>query len=750
MGGGGGAGGVVYTINQVLNGTYTIGVGKGGIGLQLLTAGQGSVGADQDGKDSFIKDSNGNYIECNMDGLSQPLRGIGGGGGGVYYNPAYVNGRNGGSGGGCTEYNPNFALNTPGSALQGNTYWNGSIYVAGGKSGRQNTTQYQDYNAGGGGGGGSNGIVYKDGNNGVSINITGTQQYYAAGGGAGQYSINYSTGEGIGGSGIGGNGRIWNGTTYLRDATSGLDGTGSGGGGGAYEQNPDNPAGSGGSGIVIIRYSMGTTTTITTTTAVQPYGYLKYDETLNDWKIDEIPSLLDVIRYDNLDSTSYSPTTTQTECGVILYKDPNIDLVKGKIWVDKPLKFTQPDPPTSLFSPYLPPFVSLDYNTSTLEIDSNGKLNVKNSTVDLTNYNNIINCSVLNSSGSITAAGEIIGSYITTNNTLSTPSFYAYGNSAAPRVRLNASGELGICKIELATPYQGSLNNKANIVLQAIGRGGWSRSDFVIGVGNDATNSAAYDPYDTFQQRMRIPYDSYTQFNGIFNTPTMSTFYWGYGTATINSNTSFWAVVTKHNGAIWTTNYIVATSDRDIKKDIEELNDDECLQKLLLLKPCKYRYIDETKNTTENKTYGYIAQEVAEVLPEAVKFQSEYIPNAMIMVDINDGIFTIGDNRSDTYTFTPNVGLKIKLYDEINNEIICEITEKIDDNNFRVDEIDSKHTKLFLYGHLKEDFNVLAKEYINAVHVSATQELHRIITQQQKEIDELKTKLNDILAYLEK
>ena len=87
----------------------------------------------------------------------------------------------------------------------------------------------------------------------------------------------------------------------------------------------------------------------------------------------------------------------------------------------------------------------------------------------------------------------------------------------------------------------------------------------------------------------------------------------------------------------------------------------------MLLKPCKYRYIDETKNNKPNKTYGYIAQEVAEVLPEAVKYQEEYIPNAMIMVDINEGIFTIRDNRSSTYTFIANVGLKIRLYDENNN-----------------------------------------------------------------------------------
>ena len=57
MGGGGDAGGAVYTINQVLNGTYTIGVGKGGLGLPPLTGGQGTVGIDQDGKDSFVKDS---------------------------------------------------------------------------------------------------------------------------------------------------------------------------------------------------------------------------------------------------------------------------------------------------------------------------------------------------------------------------------------------------------------------------------------------------------------------------------------------------------------------------------------------------------------------------------------------------------------------------------------------------------------------------------------------------------------------
>jgi hypothetical protein len=209
-----------------------------------------------------------------------------------------------------------------------------------------------------------------------------------------------------------------------------------------------------------------------------------------------------------------------------------------------------------------------------------------------------------------------------------------------------------------------------------------------------------------------------------------------------------WNVCTKHNGVIWGTSYIINSSDRDIKKDIEELKDDECLQKILLLKPSKYRYIDESKNITPNKTYGYIAQEVAEVFPEAVRYQAEYIPNALCFVNINNDILTIDSVRPDTFKLVLSVGLKIKLIDESDNEIFVEIKEVIDDSTFKVNE-EIKYEKLFIYGSLKNDFNTLAKEYINAVHVSATQELHRIIKKQEQKINELETKLNSVLAYLE-
>ena len=259
LGGGGGAGGVVYTINQTLiAGTYTIGVGKGGIGtIHPGGDGQGTVGIDQDGKDSFVQ-LNSTDVSLSMGGVSQSLRGKGGGGGGVYYSAITGNGRNGGSGGGAAEREN--AIYNGGSSTQGNTLWNGTSYVAGGSAGNGNLTSDGNYYAAGGGGAGNtlfNNSIY-NGKTGVQINITGASQFYAAGGGGGQLNSNDLT-RGLGGSGIGGDGRVRNSNnTYLREATSGTNRTGSGGGGGSYDADPDLPAGNGGSGIVIIRYLLGT------------------------------------------------------------------------------------------------------------------------------------------------------------------------------------------------------------------------------------------------------------------------------------------------------------------------------------------------------------------------------------------------------------------------------------------------------------------------------------------------------------
>ena len=286
LGGGGGAGGIVYTINQTLNGTYKIGVGKGGTGI----GGSSTINnVIQTGKESYIKDSNGSYIQLNMGGVNQDLIGFGGGTGGGYYTDSSHTyndaiGQDGGSGGGASDiYNNSHTTTLPGgTATQANTFWNGTSYIAGGASGNQNITN-NVYETGGGGAIGGLNNNTTNGKNGIQIDITGTSKYYAGGGGGGIHSstAGYSTTTyGLGGSEIGGNGAYHNASTNLRLATSGENGTGSGGGGKDLDASANVLSGSGGSGIVIIRYSMGTTTSVTTNST----GYLTYDAT-DGWNV---------------------------------------------------------------------------------------------------------------------------------------------------------------------------------------------------------------------------------------------------------------------------------------------------------------------------------------------------------------------------------------------------------------------------------------------------------------------------------
>jgi hypothetical protein len=228
--GGGGAGGYISLLNQTLNGSYIINVGKGGFGGSVFNSPTLSRGFN--GNNSSIQQISGvNYIA------------LGGGGGGSYAVPstAYSSGLNGGSGGGSS------GNNTNGLTLQNSTYgygigFNGTIYIS--------TSPATGGGGGGAGGDGTGG----GGGAGLPNNITGSNIYYAGGGGGGIDSTTIPLKTG--GSGIGGNGGDNKSTKTL--ATSGMNNTGSGGGGsggGLFS------GGNGGSGIVIIRYKVPTNLT---------------------------------------------------------------------------------------------------------------------------------------------------------------------------------------------------------------------------------------------------------------------------------------------------------------------------------------------------------------------------------------------------------------------------------------------------------------------------------------------------------
>ena len=277
--GGGGAGGVYYNVNETFSpGNYVITIGGGGNG----SISHGSNGVN--GSNSSIVLSSASFSKI----------GIGGGGG---RSKSTSNVSDGGSGGGgdSSEQGKYF----PGQTNQGNTYWNGHIFVAGGNNGgfREVSTEYSGYAAGGGGGTGSKGYrgqwdgnvppsensdtsggrggdgIYNewrgDINGNYAGNLTTGVRNYAAGGGGGNYKGHTHGGRGGGGtldsalipgSGGGGKGRTkLIDTSNFNSSDNGVTNTGGGGGGGGETgtgSGDTNVGGDGGSGIITIRYAL--------------------------------------------------------------------------------------------------------------------------------------------------------------------------------------------------------------------------------------------------------------------------------------------------------------------------------------------------------------------------------------------------------------------------------------------------------------------------------------------------------------
>jgi len=228
-GGGGGAGQLILLNNAVLNGTYNISVGKGGIGgRSSQPAGFASAIKGFDSSfSSLIAEAGGTNTNVSAD-------------------------KNGGSGVGGDGWN-----NDGGTSGFGVKNSSTDIFSSGTVYSRGNDGANNSFNSvGGGGGAGSAGSVSSGGNGlsgiseigydfriefgtGVGQYIAGEDKVYFAGGGGGGGSGNVNGGKGGGGNGTAGDVGSVGGI--------GVQHTGSGGGNQVH-------GGGGGSGIVIIRY----------------------------------------------------------------------------------------------------------------------------------------------------------------------------------------------------------------------------------------------------------------------------------------------------------------------------------------------------------------------------------------------------------------------------------------------------------------------------------------------------------------
>ena len=214
---------------------------------------------------------------------------------------------------------------------------------------------------------------------------------------------------------------------------------------------------------------------------------------------------------------------------------------------------------------------------------------------------------------------------------------------------------------------------------------------------------------------------------------------------------------------------VLGYSDRRIKKNIVEINDSLSLEKIRNLKPCRYQYKDVlTKGHAV--VDGFIAQEVQEFMPEAIKEEKKNLPNIYswgefeYCTDLSYAIITLDDPSLNLitdleYDSSNNLFKEINLWDGSNNHFEVQITEIITEIQLKVFIPEFVHGNkiaagdIFVEGQEVNNCLTIRKDAIWTAATAALQEIDR--NQQEEktktanletEVNTLKTQMADLLA----
>jgi hypothetical protein len=175
---------------------------------------------------------------------------------------------------------------------------------------------------------------------------------------------------------------------------------------------------------------------------------------------------------------------------------------------------------------------------------------------------------------------------------------------------------------------------------------------------------------------------------------------------------------------IGTSKGFILWSDARIKRDIVDLEDNESLIKLRKLQPKKFTIVSSNllRGKDENK-YGFIAQEVEEVLEHSVIKTKEIIPNFMVHIKLNKytGYIDqpVDSSNNKTYYLLEYASLTPETYD-INYKFNITGNHDISGNEYKTntqepasDQSGNQVFKLLFYSKTAEKYEVFTKKIIN-------------------------------------
>jgi len=218
--------------------------------------------------------------------------------------------------------------------------------------------------------------------------------------------------------------------------------------------------------------------------------------------------------------------------------------------------------------------------------------------------------------------------------------------------------------------------------------------------------------------------------------------------------------------------YIVFYSDKRIKKNVKDIDGNTALSQIRQIRPKTYNYIDYRSGNGD--VYGFIAQDVKDVILNSTTCSKNYIPNFYCKgniraIDASNHIYEISSENDLSFDKVIDdsgnevIHHKIKIYGFDDTEYICSVIQMNNPKNIRVklekeykfaNDEENKY-KLFIYGQEIYDFYSLEKNAIWTVATAALQEVDRQQQADKVRIAELETKvanqqslINDILERL--
>jgi Chaperone of endosialidase len=230
-----------------------------------------------------------------------------------------------------------------------------------------------------------------------------------------------------------------------------------------------------------------------------------------------------------------------------------------------------------------------------------------------------------------------------------------------------------------------------------------------------------------------------TQAKFVVNGNSSNTLAYGYLNGSGNIGT---ATTGTNNYSIYASDRIAATefnafSDQRIKKILRGSNSEEDLNTLMKLRITDYKLIDTiAKGNREFKKV--IAQEVAEVYPNAVSKMTDFIPNIYQLSSIKDGFVALANHKLV-------VGDNVKLIfgDKQDSYKVLEINEK----GFKI-ACDTEGS-VFVFGKEVNDFHTVDYEALSTLNISATQALVKRINDLEAQNAVLKTDVKEMKADIE-